>query len=60
MTKYIALNPIGTWTTVDNETAGFWTTFDDKTEGGVWIKSDGGDNGIWIYESEDSTAVGTW
>jgi hypothetical protein len=34
MTRYAAMNEIGTWYTVDNELTGFWTAFTDGTEGG--------------------------
>ena len=59
MTRYAAMNEIGTWYTVDNETTGFWTTFTNGTEGGYWISSEGLDNGTWVYDNENTTN-GTW
>jgi hypothetical protein len=58
MMKYVAVNPVGRFHSID-DASGYWTTYSDDTEGGLWIKEDGSENGAWIYD-EGSETSGTW
>ena len=58
MTKYIALNDIGTFEVSDGS-FGYWTTYEGDADGGLWIKSDGSNQGSWDYD-EDTTDSGSW
>jgi hypothetical protein len=58
LTKYIALNEIGTFQVSDGS-SGYWTTYADDTYGGLWIKTDGSDQGSWNY-NDGATDSGSW
>ena len=58
MTKYVALNEIGTFQVSDGS-SGYWTTYVDDTTGGLWIKTDGSDQGGWDYD-DDTIDSGSW
>ena len=58
MTKYVALNDIGTFEVSDGS-FGYWTTYEGDADGGLWIKSDGSNQGFWDYD-EGTTDSGSW
>jgi hypothetical protein len=58
LTKYVALNEIGTFQVSDGS-SGYWTTYADDTYDGLWIKTDGSDQGSWNYD-DGATDSGYW
>ena len=57
-TRYIAVNPVGVFHSID-ESSGYWTTYANETDGGLWIRADGTEHGSWAHD-DGSTTTGTW